>query len=137
MVPTTNDEVIAIFRANGGEVPAPYPDPPPMVILHTVGRRSGRGYLTPMRCLVGKDGWYVFGSAHGSERDPDWVLNLRATPEIEMELGTATIPVRAVELTGAERDEVFACQVERFPYFGALQARLSRSIPVIHLQPRD
>ena len=36
-----NDEVIAEFRANHGEVAAPYDDPPPMLLLHTIGARSG------------------------------------------------------------------------------------------------
>ncbi len=137
MIPNTNEEVIEQFRANGGDVPAPYPDPPPMLILHTVGRRSGNEHLTPMRSLPDDGGWYVFGSAHGSERDPDWVWNIRANPAIEIEVGTATIPVQATELTGAEREDVFARQVDRFPYFGEMQAKLERPIPVIHLQPRN
>ena len=135
MVPNSNAEVIAWFRSHDGDVPAPYPDPPPMLILHTIGRRSGKEHLTPMRGLPGEQGWYVFGSAHGSEHDPDWVKNLRANPNIEIEIGVETIPVLATELTGEERDDVFGRQVDRFPYFGELQAKLDRRIPVIHLQP--
>lgn len=134
-VPNTNDEVIAWFRSHAGEVPSPYPDPPPMLILHTIGRRSGKEHLTPMRCLPGDGSWYVFGSAHGSERDPDWVRNLRANPAIEIEVGTERIPVLATELSGQERDDIFARQVARFPYFGELQAKLDRVIPVVHLVP--
>ena len=137
MVPNSNDEVITWFRSHAGEVPAPYPDPPPMLILHTIGRRSGNEHLTPMRSLPDDHGWYVFGSAHGSDRDPDWVRNIRANPAIEIEVGTATVSVQATELTGSEREEIFARQVERFPYFGELQAKLERPIPVIHLQLRD
>lgn len=132
----TNDDVIAWFRSHAGEVPAPYPDPPPMLILHTTGRRTGNEHLTPMRCLPGDDSWYVFGSAHGSQHDPDWVKNLRVNPDIEIEVGTTRVPVLATELSGSERETVFARQVARFPYFGELQAKLDRVIPVVHLTPR-
>jgi hypothetical protein len=66
-VADTNAEVIAEFRANGGEVAAPYPDPPPMLLVHTIGARSGREHIVPMRCQVDGDILYTFGSAHGSD----------------------------------------------------------------------
>lgn len=136
MTAETNAEVIAEFRANRGVVAAPYPDPPPMLLIHTVGRRTGREHITPMRCLPERDHWYVFASAHGSERDPDWYRNLVANPEIMIEVGEETIPVRATVLVGDDRDEIFARQAERFPYFGELQDRLTRTIPVVRLDRR-
>ncbi len=110
-----NADVIAAFRANGGEVPAPYPDPPPMLLIHTIGARSGREHIVPMRCLLEGDTRYVFASAHGSDRNPDWYHNLLAHPEILIEQGTETIPVRASEVSGADRDEVLARWVARVP----------------------
>jgi deazaflavin-dependent oxidoreductase (nitroreductase family) len=130
-----NAEVIAEFRANRGQVAAPYDDPPPMLLLHTIGARSGREHVVPMRCLPDGDTLYVFASAHGSERNPDWYHNLVAHPEIVIEKGTDTIPVRATELHGAERDAVFARQAARFPVFTEYQHRLKRTIPVIRLDP--
>ena len=137
MVAGTNAEVIAEFHANSGVVAAPYPDPPPMLLVHTTGRHSGRDHVTPMRCLPEDDHWYIFGSAHGSDRHPDWFLNLAANPDFTIEIGTETVPVRATVLDGPGRDEVFARQVARFPYFGELQARLSRVIPVVRLDRRQ
>jgi deazaflavin-dependent oxidoreductase (nitroreductase family) len=131
-----NAEVIAEFRANAGEVAAPYPDPPPMLLLHTIGARSGREHVVPMRCLPDGDAWYVFGSAHGSEHHPDWYFNLVAHPDIDIELGAETIPVRAVELHGAERDTVFARQAARFSTFADYERRLARTIPVFRLDRR-
>ncbi len=131
-----NAEVIAEFRANAGEVAAPYPDPPPMLLLHTLGARSGREHVVPMRCLSDGDAWYVFGSAHGSDRHPDWYFNLVAHPDIDIELGTETIPVRAVELHGPERDAIFARQAARFPTFADYEHRLARTIPVFRLDRR-
>lgn len=131
-----NAAVIAEFRANGGEVAAPYPDPPPMLLLHTVGRRSGRDHVVPMRCLVDGNALYVFASAHGSDRHPDWYHNLVANPEIDVERGTATIPMRATALHGAERDRIFAIQKARFETFASYERQLDRTIPVFRLLPR-
>src|SRR3954453_21627182 len=111
----TNEAVIAAFRANKGEIPAPYDDPPPMLLLHTIGAKSGKEHLVPMRCLPDGNSLFVFGSAHGSERNPDWYYNLVAHPDITIEKGTETIPVHATELHGEERDEIFARQAARFP----------------------
>lgn len=132
----TNAAVIAHFRTNRGQVPAPYDDPPPMVLLHTIGARSGREHLVPMRAMVDGETFYLFASAHGSPRHPDWYHNLRAHPEILIELGTETIPVRATELSGAERDAIFARQAARFPTFAEYARRLERTIPVIRLDRR-
>ena len=132
-----NAEVIAEFRASAGDVAAPYPDPPPMLLLHTIGARSGREHVVPMRCLPDGDAWYVFGSAHGSERHLDWYFNLVAHLDIDIELGTETIPVRAVELHGAERDTIFARQAARFSPFADYERRLARTIPVFRLDRRN
>lgn len=132
-VADTNADVIAEFRANAGEVAAPYDDPPPMLLLHTIGARSGKGHIVPMRCLPDGDSFYVFGSAHGSSRHPAWYFNVVANPEIVIEKGTETIPVRATELHGAERDAIFARHASRFPIFTEYQRKLERTIPVIRL----
>ncbi len=46
-----NAEVIAEFRANNGEVKAPYDDPPPMLLIHTIGAKSGEEHIMPMRAM--------------------------------------------------------------------------------------
>jgi deazaflavin-dependent oxidoreductase (nitroreductase family) len=132
-----NDEVIAEFRANHGEVAAPYNDPPPMLLLHTIGARSGKEHIVPMRGLPDGESLYVFASAHGSDRQPDWYYNLVVNPDITIEKGTETHPVRATLLHGAERDAVFARHAARFPVFAEYERKLARTIPVIRLDPRE
>jgi deazaflavin-dependent oxidoreductase (nitroreductase family) len=131
-----NAEVIAEFRANNGEVKAPYDNPPPMLLLHTVGAKSGKQHIVPMRALPDGEALYVFASAHGSARNPDWYYNLIANPDIIIEKGSASIPVRATELVGAERDAIFARQATRFTVFAEYERKLSRTIPVIRLDRR-
>jgi deazaflavin-dependent oxidoreductase (nitroreductase family) len=132
-----NAKIIAEFRANKGEVKAPYDNPPPMLLLHTIGARSGRDHVVPMRAMVDGETLYVFASAHGSERTPDWYYNLIANPVITIEKGTERITVRATEVVGAERDAIFARHAARFPTFAAYQRKLTRTIPVIRLDRYD
>jgi deazaflavin-dependent oxidoreductase (nitroreductase family) len=131
-----NVQVIAEFRARRGEVAAPYDDPPPMLLLHTIGARSGKEHIVPMRTLQDGDRLYVFGSAHGSDRYPDWYYNVITDPDFTIEKGTETIPVHATEVHGAERDAVFARQSGHFPIFGEYERKLKRTIPVIRLERR-
>ena len=141
-----NAEVIAEFRANQGQVAAPYADPPPMLLLHTIGARSGREHVVPMRCLPEGDRLYVFASAHGSARNPDWYHNVMAHPDLDIERGAErgaergtgidVIPVHATELHGPEREAIFDRQAARFPIFAEYQRALRRIIPVIRLDRR-
>ena len=131
-----NAEVIAEFRANQGQVKAPYADPPPMLLVHTTGARTGRDHIVPMRAMPDGDALYIFASAHGSPRHPDWYYNLVAHPDIIIEKGTETIPVRATEIVGAEREAIFARHAARFPIFADYQRRLTRTIPVLRLDRR-
>ena len=68
-----NAAVIAEFRANKGEVKAPYDNPPHMVLLHTIGATSGKEHVVPMRAIPDGESLVVIASAHGSERNPDLV----------------------------------------------------------------
>jgi deazaflavin-dependent oxidoreductase (nitroreductase family) len=131
-----NAEVIAEFRANRGEVKAPYDNPPPLLLIHTIGARSGREHIVPMRAMPDGEVLYIFASAHGSARHPDWYHNLIVNPDIVIEKGTETIPVHAAELTGAERDAIFSRHAARFPVFAEYQSKLERTIPVFRLVRR-
>ena len=128
-----NAEIIATFRANGGQVPAPYDDPPPMLLLHTIGAKSGMEHIVPMRGLAEGDDVFVFATAHGSARNPDWYYNLVAHPEIIIERGTETIPVHATVLEGAERRDAIDRWINRVPTVQETFAKISRDVPVIRL----
>lgn len=134
--PNTNAEVIDVFRANHGRVPSPIEDdPPPMIIMHTIGARSGREHLVPLRAIPAGDELIVFGSAHGKTTHPDWYYNLTAHPQFVIEIGDDTRLVRATEATGAERDLLFEAHKTRYPIFAEYEQRLDRTIPVMRLSP--
>lgn len=131
-----NAAVIAEFRTNQGEVKAPYDDPPPMLLLHTIGAKSGKEHVVPMRGMPVGSSHYVFASAHGKATQPDWYYNLVAHPNITIERGTESLPVHATEVHGEERERIFARQSSKFPIFAEYERRLERPIPVIRLDSR-
>jgi deazaflavin-dependent oxidoreductase (nitroreductase family) len=105
-----------------------------MIIMHTIGARSGLEHLVPLRAIPAGDDLIVFGSAHGKVTHPDWYYNMKAHPDFAIEIGTATRPVHAVEVTGAERDRLFQAHKERYPVFAEYEQRLERTIPVMRLE---
>ena len=133
---TQNERIIAEFRANNGHVGGNFAGAP-LLLLHTVGARSGQPRINPMMYLEDGDAFLVFASKAGSDRNPDWYWNLRATPDVTIEVGTQTIEVHATELLGPERDARFAIQAERYPGFAGYQQKTSRVIPVVKLERRQ
>jgi deazaflavin-dependent oxidoreductase (nitroreductase family) len=131
-----NQRNIEEFRANHGRVGGTFAGAP-LLLLHTVGARSGHRRINPVMYLADGDRYLVFASKAGSDRDPDWYWNLRADPDVTIEVGDETIAVRATELTGAERDEKYRIQSERYPGFAGYQQQTSRTIPVIAFTRRD
>jgi len=129
-----NAGIIEEFRANGGRVGG-YFDGATLLILHAKGIRSGLPREKPLVYLPDGERFVVFGTMGGAPTDPKWVRNVLADPEPSVELGDRTVPVRAVEITGPEADQLYARQVERRPGFAEYKQKTSRWIPVIALEP--
>jgi deazaflavin-dependent oxidoreductase (nitroreductase family) len=127
-----NERVIAEFRANHGKVGGNF-EAAPLLLLHSVGARSGETRVNPMMYLPDGDRFLVFASKAGADTNPDWYHNLLAHPDARIEVGDDTFEVRAEELTGAERDEKYAEQAALYPGFADYQEQTSRVIPVFAL----
>jgi deazaflavin-dependent oxidoreductase (nitroreductase family) len=129
-----NARVIEEFRANAGVVGGPW-EGATMLLLHTKGAKSGLPRVNPLVYLPDGKRYVIIASKGGAPEDPQWYRNLLANPDVEIEVGTSTIPVRATEITGPERDELYARQVVRRPAFAEYEQRTTRTIPVIALTP--
>src|SRR5690348_5708402 len=132
-----NAEVIDEFRANEGRVGGPF-EGAPMVLVHHRGRKSGQEYVTPMMYLPDEtepDIIYVFGTKGGAPSNPDWYRNLTTAGDGSVERGTDTYKVTVRELTGAERDLIYAEQARRYPGFAEYERQTAgvRTIPVLEL----
>ena len=131
-----NSQIIDEFRANEGRVGGPF-EGAPMVLVHHTGRKSGTERVTPLVYLPGDaDGEiFVFASKAGAPTHPDWYRNLVAAGRTTIEVGTETYPVTVTEVSGPDRDRIYATQVERMPGFGGYAEKTAgvRVIPVLRL----
>ncbi len=103
-----NETIINEFRENGGHVTtAGFGDA--LVVLHSIGAKSGEIRLNPLMAIPEDNFWLIVGSAAGSPKDPAWVHNLRANPAIDVEIpadgAVKTIKVNVTEVPDAEWDE--------------------------------
>ena len=133
-----NQNVIDEFRANDGTVTTAGFGRA-LVLLHHVGARSGQERVSPVRCIrQDPDTWLVAASKAGAPDNPAWFHNLKAHPEVSIEVpGEGIVAVRARVLDGAERDAGWARFTAASPSFGQYEDRTTRTIPVIALHRRE
>src|SRR6266705_2990903 len=107
-----NAGVIAEFRKNHGKVGGNFEGTPLLLINHKVAR-------------TGKP-----------RTNPDWYHNLKAHPDVKIEVGNETIDVRAEEIIGAERDRLYKKQASLYPQFAQYQQKTKRTIPIMAFTPK-
>ena len=112
-----NARTIAEFRSNHGKVGGPF-EGAPLLLLHHIGARTGKPRVNPVMYLKDRERYIIFASKGGADTNPDYYYNLKAHPDTQIEVGDETIDVRAEEITGPERDTLYARQASLFPGFG-------------------
>ena len=133
-----NSQVIAEFRANDGKVGGQF-EGAPVALLHHRGRKSGREFVAPVMYLADDqdpDTIYVFASKAGAPSHPDWYHNLTAAGSSTVEVGSEHYPVNVSEVTGEQRDRIYAEQASRYPGFAGYEEKTAgiRTIPVLGLR---
>ena len=133
-----NARIIEEFRNNGGQVGGNFAGAP-VTLLHHVGRKSGKQTVSPVMYLGDADDpatIYVFASYAGAKTNPAWYYNLTAAGTATIEVGAETFDVVVEEVTGAERDRVYAEQASRYPGFAEYEQKTEgvRTIPVLALR---
>jgi len=129
-----NAKVIDEFRANEGRVGGMF-DSMQMLLLHHKGAKSGQSHVNPLAYLSDADRYVIFASKGGAPTNPGWYYNLKAHPNVTIEVGSDTLEVMASEAEGEERDRLFDTQAERMPQFAEYAEKTDRLIPVIVLTP--
>lgn len=130
-----NSKIIEEFRANEGKVGGPF-EGGTLLLLTTTGAKSGKQRVNPLAYLPDGDRYVIFASKAGAPTNPDWYHNLVAHPQVKLEVGTEAFEATATEVTGEERDQLYARIVERMPGFGDYEKKTTRKIPVITLERR-
>lgn len=107
----------------------------PVLLLTSRGRRSGQERTSALLHLRDGERFVVIASNAGEDRHPAWWLNLRAEPRGEVELGRHRIAVRAREVEGPEREQLWTRWLEADPSYDEYRKRTTRRIPVVVLEP--
>jgi deazaflavin-dependent oxidoreductase (nitroreductase family) len=123
-----NDPVIASFRRRGGETGRKHP----VILLTTVGARTGKPRVTPLNFSEDRNRLVVIASKGGASTHPAWYHNLLANPEVTIEHGTETFRARAIVAEEPERTRLFDRQARLMPFFDGYRRRVTaRQIPVV------
>lgn len=129
-----NKTVIDEFRANGGQAGGQFAGAP-LLILHSVGAKSGKAHVNPLMYQdLGHGQVAVFASKGGAPTNPDWYHNLVAIPRATVEVGTETFDVTARVARGEERLRIWSTQKQRYPNFAEYERKTKRKIPVVILK---
>jgi deazaflavin-dependent oxidoreductase (nitroreductase family) len=123
-----------VYELSGGRI-GEHLSGTPMLLLRTTGRRTGR--LRTAALLYHRDGarYVVVGSKGGSDSPPAWLLNLTASPDVEVQVGTKRFPATARVATAAERRKLWPEVTRLWPQYDRYQSQTLRTIPLVILAP--
>jgi deazaflavin-dependent oxidoreductase (nitroreductase family) len=123
----------AVYEATGGRLGAKL-GWLPMLLLTTIGRRSGEKRTVPLAYLEDGDAWVVVASNGGSDRHPAWWLNLLQSPRARIRVGRRELDVRASLATAEERARLWPRLKEVNPAYRGYETKTRREIPVVLLR---
>ena len=105
------------------------------LLLTTKGRRSGRPRTTPLIYGRHGDDYLVVASKGGSDEPPAWYENLRADPEVELQVRDERVRARARTASEDEKPDLWETMVAEWPAYDDYQRKTGRVIPVVVLSP--
>ncbi|MGE0600276.1 MAG: nitroreductase family deazaflavin-dependent oxidoreductase [Dehalococcoidia bacterium] len=127
-----NLKIIEEFRANGGETFGPFKGRP-LLLLTSKGAKSGKEGTTPLVYSKDGDRFVIIASMGGAPKNPAWYHNIKANPEVTIEVGTEKFKAKAAVVEGAERERLYAQQAAMMPAFNEYKEKTTRVIPVVVL----
>lgn len=132
-----NAGIIEEFRSNEGRVGGMF-DGAPLLLLHHRGAQTKTDRVSPLMYQdLGDGAVAIFASKAGADDNPDWLYNLKAHPDTQIEIGSETRSVSARIAQGDEHDRIWERQKREWPQFAEYEQKTSRQqIPVVVLEPR-
>lgn len=126
---------VKLFRWTGGRVGGSF-DGAPLLVLHHKGAKSGTWRETPVIHLADGDRYVIVASIGGNPHNPAWYHNLRANPDVEVEVRGGRRAVRARQASREEADALWPRLEAMWPAWREYKARTEREFPVMLLEPR-
>jgi deazaflavin-dependent oxidoreductase (nitroreductase family) len=131
-----NKNVIEEFRANGGKVGGYFANTQ-MLLLTMKGAKSGNMRTTPLAYTKDGDKYVIAASKGGADTHPEWYHNLKAHPNVTVEVGTEKFEAKAHEAQEPERSRLYAAHADVMPGFAEYEKKTKRKIPVFVLERVD
>ena len=127
------DEHVRRYRETDGEHGHDWRGAP-ILLLTTTGRRSRRERTHAL--IYGRDGddYLVVASKGGSPKPPAWYVNLKANPDVQVQVLADRFRARARDATPEEKPRMWAEMVSHWPAYDDYQRRTTREIPVVVLE---
>jgi deazaflavin-dependent oxidoreductase (nitroreductase family) len=107
----------------------------PVIIMTTLGSRSGKIRKTPLMRVEHEGSYAAVASQGGAPKHPVWYHNLKADPRVELQDGPVKQDMKAREITGEERAVWWERAVAAYPPYAEYQQKTDRQIPVFLLEP--
>jgi F420H(2)-dependent quinone reductase len=106
-----------------------------VLLLTTIGRKSGKTYITPLGCFDQEGGYVIVASNGGQPTHPAWYYNLKSSPQVTVQVLDAIIPATAEVLSGGARTQAWQKVVATAPGYADYEKKTTREIPLILLRP--
>jgi len=123
-----------VYRATGGKLFGRM-GKSPILLLNTVGRKSGRKRTSPLLYVMDGEDFVIIASKGGAPTHPAWYLNLRADPDATVEVGDREVRVKAEETDSEEKARLWQKMVDMYPTYDDYQQKTGREIPLLKLHP--
>ena len=130
-------EQVELYESSGGTEGTTLRDTGlPCIIITHVGNKTGTMRKIPVMRVKVDDGYVLIGSYGGRPKDPVWVYNLRANPDVEIRDKTEVFKMRVREVTdNYERERLWDAGAKAYPPYNDYQAKAPRVIPVFIAEP--
>jgi deazaflavin-dependent oxidoreductase (nitroreductase family) len=122
------------YRATDGAEGYSWLNGTTILILTTIGRRSGKEHSTPLIFRQHGDDYLVVASKGGSDQPPEWYLNLQASPTVRVQVKGDRFTALARTAGAEEKPGLWAAMAEVWPDYDEYQRRTERDIPVVVLE---
>ena len=123
----------SVYRATGGRIGSKLMGLH-MLLLTTVGRKTGLERVIPLACFPDGDDLVVVASNDGQAHHPAWWRNLQSNPDARVRFGREERRVRATLARGEERDRLWLRVKRENPRYTEYEKRTTREIPVVILR---
>jgi F420H(2)-dependent quinone reductase len=123
-----------VFRLSGGRIGSKM-GRQNVLLLQTVGRKSGKTYSTPLSYYLDGDRYLLVASNWGQEALPNWFLNLKSHPVTSIQVKGRVIPVSFTQADGEEYGRLWKLITEQNTMYLGYQEKVSRRLPIVVLTP--